>query len=384
MTINFILYNLPSRSETFLNNLIIRSINCYSRVNLVVLESNKDESYYKLNKRGIFIYNYSYLKFWYIFKNFYFLIEHYAKFRNLRHAIIDTIKFGFFEKSKPQVIHVLYSGIASDSYFLIEKLKLNNKIIISCRGSAENVKALINIERRCHLVNALNHATHVHCVSERMKNKLINFGVSEKLCFLNRPAIDLNKFKSAKVRKSKEKNEVFDVVTTGRLNYIKGYIFVILAIRKIIIDGFNIRYTIIGDGPDMEFLQFAINDLNLENYIILKGGLSQDDVLIELGNADLFLLPSLSEGISNAVLEAMAMSLPIISTNVGGMNEVIENNKTGLLIDSFSADAIYESLIFSILNYDKMIQYAVNGKDYVLKNHNLEVQFEKFREKYEN
>ena len=134
----------------------------------------------------------------------------------------------------------------------------------------------------------------------------------------------------------------------------------------------------------MEFLQFAINDLNLENYIILKGGLSQDDVLIELGNADLFLLPSLSEGISNAVLEAMAMSLPIISTNVGGMNEVIENNKTGLLIDSFSADAIYESLIFSILNYDKMIQYAVNGKDYVLKNHNLEVQFEKFREKYEN
>jgi glycosyltransferase involved in cell wall biosynthesis len=384
MSINFILYNLPSRSETFLNNLIIRSSNYYSRVNLILLESDEFESYYLFKKKNIFIYQYSYYKIRYLLKNMNFLFEHYSRFRNFKRAVVDTIKFGFFEKHNPQVIHILYSGIAADACFLIEKLKPNNKVIVSCRGTAENVKALINKERRFNLVYALNHAKYIHCVSENMKNKLINFGVIEKLCFVNRPAIDLKKFNSSKVRKLKDINAVFNIITTGRLNYIKGYIFVIMALKKLIENGFNVHYTIIGDGPDLEFLEFTILELNLENYIVLKGGLSQDEVLIELENADLFLLPSLSEGISNAVLEAMAMDLPIISTNVGGMNEVIENNRNGLLISSFSVDSIFESIYYAIYNYDKMLKSALIAKDNVRDNHNLELQFGNFIEKYEN
>ncbi len=384
MKINFILYSLPSRSETFLNNLILKSSIHYSRVNLILIEPNKLESNFRFKEKNIFVYRYSFLKFWHIIKNINFLLEHYNNYNNLKHAVVDTIKFGFFEKSKPSVIHILYSGIAADSNFLIEKLKSNNNIIISCRGTAENVKALIDIERRMNLVKALNHSNHVHCVSECMKNKLVKYGVIEELCFVNRPAIDGKKFSSSIFRKFKGKTEIFNLITTGRLNYIKGYIFVILAVKKLIENGININYTIIGDGPDLEFLKFTISELNLDNYIILKGGLSQADVIAELNKSDIFLLPSLSEGISNAVLEAMAMNVPIISTNVGGMEEVINNNESGLLISSFSIDSIFESIKYAVNNYDKMLCNALIAKEYVYANHNLEQQFTNFLEKYNN
>ena len=84
--------------------------------------------------------------------------------------------------------------------------------------------------------------------------------------------------------------------------------------------------------------------LGLENHVSLMAPLSPEKVRLELLQADIYLSSSLSEGISNAVLEAMAIGLPVVSTNVGGMPEVIQTEITGLLVEPYEPDQIARAI----------------------------------------
>ena len=79
-----------------------------------------------------------------------------------------------------------------------------------------------------------------------------------------------------------------------------------------------------------------INDLGLKNFVNLLGALPGDEVVKHLLASDIFLLPSLYEGI-NSALEAMAVGIPIISTSAGGMEEAIEHNKNGLIAELYNS-----------------------------------------------
>ena len=80
------------------------------------------------------------------------------------------------------------------------------------------------------------------------------------------------------------------------------------------------HYTIIAGGRDQENILYQIHDLGLNECVsFINDELSHYEVLKKVSECDLFLLPSLEEGISNAVLEAMALGVPVISTDCGGM-----------------------------------------------------------------
>ena len=109
--------------------------------------------------------------------------------------------------------------------------------------------------------------------------------------------------------------------------------------------GVPFHYTIIASGKDNENIHYQIHDLGLDEYINFINGLSHGDVIEKLSESDLFLLPSVGEGISNAVLEAMALGLPVISTDCGGMSEVIIDNKTGFLVPTRDPEAMARTII---------------------------------------
>ncbi|MFD1562787.1 glycosyltransferase [Haloarchaeobius amylolyticus] len=113
------------------------------------------------------------------------------------------------------------------------------------------------------------------------------------------------------------------------------------------VDDLDVKLTIVGDGEQAEALQDLAVDLGIEERITFTGYIPHDEINEYYETADLFVLPSKNEGMSNTVLEAMAAGLPIITTNTGGTEELIHGN--GMVVPPEDPDAISEA----ISRYDK-------------------------------
>jgi len=119
--------------------------------------------------------------------------------------------------------------------------------------------------------------------------------------------------------------------TVGRLVPAKDYHTLIIAFNKLLEDGLNIDLIFVGDGPERSRLESLVQDLNISNHVKFAG--FQEDVRSFLNEFDLFVLSSITEGIPVAMLEAMAMGVPVVATRVGGIPEVIQDNVNGLLVE---------------------------------------------------
>ncbi len=131
---------------------------------------------------------------------------------------------------------------------------------------------------------------------------------------------------------AKENNKTLEIVSTGRLATIKGYNYLLEAIKGM--EG--IRLTLVGDGPEKENLVAIAMKCKLNVDFMDKQ--PHKKIPSILAQKDLFILPSLNEGMSNSILEAMASGLPIITTNVGGSEELIKDN--GFIVQPRDSDAI--------------------------------------------
>ena len=118
----------------------------------------------------------------------------------------------------------------------------------------------------------------------------------------------------------------------------KGLEYLTLAAKKLRENGKNYHFMIIGDGSEKQKLKNLIKKHELENYIILTERIP--DAYQYLKAFDLFVLPSVKEGQPWVILEAMAAGVPIVATNIAGIPEMIENEKSGLLIEPADSDAL--------------------------------------------
>ena len=130
----------------------------------------------------------------------------------------------------------------------------------------------------------------------------------------------------------------------GSLIWRKGYEYSLLALRKCIDQGIPIHLTICGDGRERERVLFAIEDLGLQRNVRLLGRQTPARIRDLLRASDVFLLSSLSEGVSNAALEAMACGTPVVSTDCGGMPEAITSGQEGWIVPMRDPKAIVAAL----------------------------------------
>jgi len=142
----------------------------------------------------------------------------------------------------------------------------------------------------------------------------------------------------------RRQNHVFCVIIVGPLDWQMGYEYALLAIRQLVDSGLDVRFEIIGAGPEHSRVLYTVDDLNLKEHVHLLGQLPPDDVRRRLQQADVFLLASLSEGISNAVLEAMACGLPVVTTDCGGMREAVADGVEGFVVPVRDPAAMAEAL----------------------------------------
>lgn len=128
----------------------------------------------------------------------------------------------------------------------------------------------------------------------------------------------------------------------------------------------KVRVAIIGDGPLIDELREFVRKAKLEDCVWLAG--ARNDVADMLRAMDLFVLPSLAEGIPLTVLEAMASGLPVIASNVGGNKEVILDGITGKLIPPANPRLLAEALKEYLSNPQRMREQGLAGRQRVVEN----------------
>ena len=242
-----------------------------------------------------------------------------------------------------QIAHFEFSGIAASYLDELPKLHRNTKIAVSCRGAAEQIEPLKNPQRRIALERVFEIADLIHCVSDDMRITVEALGAPAAKILVNRPAIPVDQFASLRSREL-EHDGPFRLLSIGRLHWKKGFDDSIRAVAELLKRGIEVDYRIAGEGPEREKLMFMIHELGCESSVSLLGALGQAEIKELLGWSDALLLPSLSEGISNAVLEAMAAGLPVVSTRCGGMAEVVEDGVNGILVDVGDTSAMCDHL----------------------------------------
>lgn len=129
----------------------------------------------------------------------------------------------------------------------------------------------------------------------------------------------------------------------ARFKWEKNHAFVIEAVSKLINQGFNVKLLLAGDGPERENLVDLVRRNNLQDRVVFLGSLQ--DVRGALIAFDVFVLSSIAvETFSNAALEAMSMSKPVILSNISGAPEMVDNDKNGYLFDPGNENQLLNAL----------------------------------------
>jgi colanic acid/amylovoran biosynthesis glycosyltransferase len=135
--------------------------------------------------------------------------------------------------------------------------------------------------------------------------------------------------------------------------------------------GHPLRLRLIGDGGDRIRLERQVQQQGLIPMVVFEGARSHDATRKLLASADIFVLPSFAEGLPVALMEAMAMEIPCISTYVGGIPELIRHGEDGLLVPASSADALAEAMERLILSPELRRALAASGRRRVLERYDL-------------
>ncbi len=139
--------------------------------------------------------------------------------------------------------------------------------------------------------------------------------------------------------------------------------YLIKAIEIIQKENENIFLTLVGDGNQRNVLEEMVKKLHLEKKVIFRGIIQNTQIPECLIHSDVFVLPSLSEGFPNVILEAMAAGLPIVATNVGGLAEIIKDGENGYLVEPKNPDQLAQKLLAILQNNDIRTRMSCNNID---------------------
>lgn len=159
------------------------------------------------------------------------------------------------------------------------------------------------------------------------------------------------------------------VVSVGRLIEFKGFHYLIAACAKLKQDGVPVDCTIVGDGPWREQLEAMAADVSAGDIIHFAGILSQGEVKSLLAESDVFCLPSIidSKGASDilptVILEAMAAGIPVVSSQLVGIPEMVEQGVTGLLVQPGDMETLAEALKYFFNEPAKRNEFGAAGRE---------------------
>lgn len=206
---------------------------------------------------------------------------------------------------------------------------------------------------KMNVYEAIERTIHRHCVdaiigvSSQIERKYRGEGaVSRVVCIRN--GIDLDGRTTKVDRNSIRRDLGVDmgiclIGTVGRLTPVKGLTYLLQSVSILLRQRANVRLLIVGDGVIRKDLEAQARDLGISENVVFLG--HREDTQELLQALDIFVLPSLSEGIPMALLEAMAASRAVVASRVGGIPEIVEDGVEGILVEPMDVNRLAESCV---------------------------------------
>jgi colanic acid/amylovoran biosynthesis glycosyltransferase len=224
-----------------------------------------------------------------------------------------------------------------------------------------------------YLSRKIEHAKFVICISDFCRSQLMLISASQHWGKFEviRLGVDSAAFAPSH-RLEKETGNILNVVCVGRLVSAKGQLILVRAIEDLLEQGYALRLKLVGGGKDQSALQSYVASHGLTSAVEFKGALNHDETRRVLQSADLFVLASFAEGLPVALMEAMAMEIPCISTYIAGIPELIRNEIDGLLTPASSQTELTNAMKRLIEDSQLRRKLSVAGRKRVLALHDLE------------
>lgn len=156
------------------------------------------------------------------------------------------------------------------------------------------------------------------------------------------------------------------IVCVGRLIHIKGQAFLIEAVAELRNRGLDARLTLVGAGPKRADLERLVNHLGIHDRVVFTGAVGQDEIQSIYRSADVFCLPSLAEGLPVVFMEAMALRIPVVASRIMGVPELVEHDRTGLLVTPARLDLLADALARLLRDPTLRERLASEGRKKVL------------------
>lgn len=285
--------------------------------------------------------------------------------KKIRFKLLNNLRKEIKEYN-PDLIHL--SGLQLQGFYatLASRIAGYKNILIVVRGSSTDMINFSPISKwifgRIIEPATLRMAKIVYTVSTEMSNKSLmtknvkNFG---GVIHNAAPEIDSDLYRKTAIKDELGlSDQDILVVYTGRVTKEKGLNYALNAFKELEYN--NLKFIICGNGEHFEEFKSEFHSEVKSKKIFFLG--ERKDVLEILHGSDIFLFPTLHENLSNSLLEAASVGLPIIATNVGGNPEVIQSGVNGILVPSRDSGAIKKALIEMIGDKEKMAHMGTNAR----------------------
>ncbi len=239
----------------------------------------------------------------------------------------------------------------------------------------ENIKV-----RVYHIIDKviLRLADHIVAVSEAQKHRLTRLLIPEGKISAVHNAVEPQQFENIEKIDLRSKygfaSDTFVYVSAGRFSREKGQTYLVKAADVATKRDPRICLVMFGDGPDLTRVRRMVTRLDCEDRIVCPG--FEKNMLGCIKGADALVNPSLSEGLPNVVLEAMALGVPVVATAVGGVPEIIKDGQTGFLVPPRDPPAMAKLLLHVCQHTDQAAKVAEAALQYVNDNLTFDKQYQ--------
>jgi colanic acid/amylovoran biosynthesis glycosyltransferase len=292
----------------------------------------------------------------------------------------------FLNRSDYDIIHCQFGTLSTMGLLFRDLGIIRGKLITTFRGIDISSYIVENGDRVYDRLFSQGDFFLANC--EFFRQKAIKLGCNPDKIVVHGSGIDCGKF--AFKPRSFPANGCVRIATTGRLVEKKGIEYCIQAISQLAATHPNIEFNIIGDGHLKKDFEKLIQELNISHLVKLLGWKNQQEIVEILDRCHIFLATSVTaadgnqDAPVNTLKEAMAMGLPVISTNHGGIPELVEDGISGFLVPEKDANAIAQKLDYLISHPEIWTQMGRSGRRQVEQKYDMEKLNNELVEIYQN
>lgn len=266
---------------------------------------------------------------------------------------------------RPNVFHLQWAKSIGDWNWVQD---FGIKLVISLRGAHINYTPITDTEIASLYQNTFPKVDGFHAVSKAIGIEAEKYGACK-----DKIQVVYSGLNKVQVSEKRNESRAFKIISVGRTHWKKGYNYALEACKILKESGFEFEYQIVG-GKDSEELQYLVGSYNLQEEVVLLGNKPFIEVQKMMQNATVLLLPSVEEGIANVVLEAMQLGTIVVSTDCGGMDEVIEDGNNGFIIPIRYPQKMAESIL-------KIAQISIQEKQIIIKKAQATIEAQHRKEK---